>query len=85
MDKKLATRLRAEKKKTNKARDAVKSAEVLLTEDAGFIETDGMERTHRLSQREITENVDARAANQVFSLKLDEFGPYRCAYDRNGR
>lgn len=61
-------------------------------EEAGMIETeDLMERTARLTQREIRNSISVEAAHKSFSLDLSGGktnvgrGPYRCAYTRNGR
>lgn len=70
-------------------RDAVNSAagtDMLLQEEAGFLEADGpMEKTFKFKQDDIVEAVDVSTANKRFELKLNEFGPYRIDYTRNGR
>lgn len=67
------------------ARDAAERAEILLTEEQGFIEAEGMEKTWRLKQDEIVKHVDISTANKRFELKLNDFGPYTIDYSRNGR
>ncbi|ODV94337.1 hypothetical protein PACTADRAFT_51197 [Pachysolen tannophilus NRRL Y-2460] len=84
-DKKLNANL---KKLDSQYRDAVKSAEntdILLQEDAGFLEAEGMEKTFKFRQSEIRDSVDVSTANKNFELKLDQFGPYTLDYSRNGR
>lgn len=69
-------------------KDAVKSAQrtdILLQEDAGFLEAEGLEKTYKFKQSELKENVDVNTANKNFELKLEEFGPYAIDYTRNGR
>lgn len=67
------------------ARETAAKTEILLTEEQGFIESEGMEKTWRYKQDEIVENVDISTANKRFELKLNDFGPYTIDYSRNGR
>ena len=77
-------RLKHIKKKQNKA--AVKSvhSELLLTEEAGFLQPDDHEATYQITQKELKEAVDITSAAKCFDLSLD-FGPYKMDYFRNGR
>ncbi|KAJ2358944.1 putative U3 small nucleolar RNA-associated protein 7 [Coemansia erecta] len=59
--------------------------EVLLTESAGFLEAESMERTYKFTQRELAEHVDIASAGKIFDLQLGDFGPYSLDYTRNGR
>ncbi|VVD02379.1 unnamed protein product [Leptidea sinapis] len=75
------------KKKENKykfAQEQAARAEILLTENTGFLEVDEDHRTTCITQKVIGENVDITAATKIFDLNL-EFGPYRAKYSRNGR
>jgi len=63
---------------------AVRS-EILLPEESGFVEAEGMEKTYHFSQAELTAAVDQQSARKVFDIKLDELGPYTIDYTRNGR
>ena len=39
----------------------------------------------KITQHEIINNVDLFSAQKYFDLSLDQFGPYRINYTRNGR
>lgn len=68
--------------------EALKSAqkaEILLTEEQGFMEAEGMEKTWKFKQNEIVKNVDVSTAAKQFELKLNDYGPYTIDYTRNGR
>lgn len=61
-------------------------AEVLLPEQAGYLELDDASRkTSDVSQVELKKYVDIRTSNNSFSLELPEFGPYYFDYTRNGK
>lgn len=68
-------------------KDAQKKAlasEILLAEDAGYLEAEGMEKTFKFQQEDIKKHVDVQTANKLFSLNL-AFGPYHIDYTKNGR
>ena len=52
-------------------------------EAPGFLEKEHDHET--ITQHEIIENVDMLSAQKYFDLHLNEFGPYRVNYTRNGR
>lgn len=63
-----------------------------LGEESGLIETENaLERTARVTQREIKDSVSVEAAKKSFRLDLSGgkknvgLGPYRCDYSSNGR
>lgn len=63
-----------------------------LGEESGLIETENaLERTARVTQREIRDSVSVEAAKKSFALDLSGgkrnvgMGPYRCDYSYNGR
>ncbi|CEQ41621.1 SPOSA6832_03353 [Sporobolomyces salmonicolor] len=60
---------------------------LLLNQDsAGLIEAENdLERTWRVTQREIVDSSAVGVEGKQFSLTLDEFGPYAVDYTRNGR
>ncbi|RIA99013.1 WD40-repeat-containing domain protein [Glomus cerebriforme] len=66
---------------------AIKAArsEILLTEDPGYLETEGIEKTFNITQKQLKENVDEDSTKKIFDLKLPTFGPYSLDYTRNGR
>ena len=88
-DKKLKAKLKAVSNESKAAADALAEAEILLPSSAGFIEVENeMERTYKVTQKEIKESVDKLSANRAWNLDrvLDaERGPYRSAYTQNGR
>ncbi|KAL3064481.1 hypothetical protein OYC64_000695 [Pagothenia borchgrevinki] len=59
--------------------------DLLLPEDAGFLEGDEDEDTCTISQEDISDAVDITSASKYFDLKLSQFGPYRLDYSRTGR
>lgn len=44
-----------------------------------------MERTWKLSQKELKNHVDLNTSKKMFDLRLEEFGAYGLDYTRNGR
>lgn len=59
--------------------------DLLLPEDAGFLEGDEDEDTCTISQDDISDAVDITSGSKYFNLHLSQFGPYRLDYSRNGR
>ena len=60
-------------------------AEVLLPEQPGYLEVDDEYRTSvNVPQSELKRHVDVRTAQNSFELSLDQFGPYRVSYTKNG-
>ncbi|KAF2712165.1 BING4CT-domain-containing protein [Pleomassaria siparia CBS 279.74] len=85
-DKKLRANLRSLEAKTKEATIRAKGAEILLENNAGLLEPEhALERTYKIRQDEIVENVGVETAKLGFELKLESFGPYICDYTRNGR
>ena len=76
---------RSEKKISSAARQAAQ-AELLLPTEAGTLEPENeMERTARLSQRQVAQAVDLQTQRKAYDMKLERFGPYRACYTANGR
>lgn len=84
-DKKLRGNLKKLEYKFKAAATNAKDAEMLLEEEKGYLEADGMERTYKFSQKELVKAVDISTAQKGFDLKLPLFGPYSMDYTRNGR
>ena len=61
------------------------AAEVLLPGDTGFIRPEGNEKTYRLKQRDIINEVDMNTAKNAMDFQLTKFGPYNLNYSKNGR
>ncbi|XP_042347739.1 WD repeat-containing protein 46 [Plectropomus leopardus] len=59
--------------------------DLLLPEDAGFLEGDEDEDTCTISQEDIADAVDITSGAKYFHLKLSQFGPYRVDYSKTGR
>ncbi|XP_058499206.1 WD repeat-containing protein 46 [Solea solea] len=59
--------------------------DLLLPEDAGFLEGDKDEDTCTISQDDIADAVDITSGAKYFNLKLSQFGPYRLDYNKTGR
>ncbi|KAF4036466.1 BING4CT (NUC141) domain protein [Phytophthora infestans] len=75
---------RAHEKQKLAAESAAKS-EILLPDQAGFLEAEGIEKTYKFTQRQLADNVDVNTARKIFSLDLPDYGSYRVKYTRNGR
>ncbi|XP_065510792.1 WD repeat-containing protein 46 [Caloenas nicobarica] len=67
------------------AAEGAARAELLLPQEPGFLEADPGEDTCTVTQRDIAEAVDIASAAKHFELKLEQFGPYRVDYTRDGR
>lgn len=85
-DRKLRRNLKHLEGKYQSAAMQAKDAEILLEHTPGFLEAEGeMERTYKVRQDEIADNVAVETAMKKFELKLDQLGPYLCEYTKNGR
>lgn len=85
-DKKLRRNLKALEVKYQDAASSAKDAEILLENTGGFLEPEAeLERTLKVKQRDIVDNVAVETAQKRFDLKLDALGPYVFDYTRNGR
>ncbi|KAI7210109.1 BING4CT-domain-containing protein [Hortaea werneckii] len=85
-DKKLRGKLRALEERNKDAALKAKDAEILLENQSGFLEPEGeLERTYKVRQDDIRNDVGVETAKKGFDLKLDGLGPYTCDYTRNGR
>lgn len=84
-NKKRAKQIKQMEEDYEEARESAEKAEILLTEEQGFIEAEGMEKTWKFKQDDIVKNVDVSTASKRFELKLYDYGPYTIDYTRNGR
>lgn len=85
-DKKLRSNLKSLENKYKEATVKAKDAEILLENTSGFLEPEHeLERTYRVRQDEIQEDVATDTAKKRFELKLDQLGPYVFDYSRTGR
>ena len=86
-DKKLRANLKSLENKNRDAALQAKSAEILLEHTSGFLEPEhALERTYKVRQDEIRQDVAIETAKKGFELKLEGLGPYDvCDYTRNGR
>ncbi|KAM9323861.1 WD repeat-containing protein 46 [Gastrophryne carolinensis] len=82
---KFEKRLKLEEKKVQTALGQAARHDLLLPEEAGFLEGDDGEDTSTITQQDIVEVVDITSATKHFNLFLNQFGPYRISYSRNGR
>jgi len=84
-DKKVKGNMKKFERKTKEAAFKSVQSELLLTEEAGYLEAEGMEKTYKFTQDQIRENVDLSTQAKMFNLELDKLGPYTFDYTRNGR
>uniref|UniRef100_A0A3Q2XQ12 WD repeat-containing protein 46 n=1 Tax=Hippocampus comes TaxID=109280 RepID=A0A3Q2XQ12_HIPCM len=59
--------------------------DLLLPEEAGFLEGDENEDTCTISQQDIADAVDITSGTKYFDLNLSQFGPYQLDYSKTGR
>ncbi|GAB5366783.1 hypothetical protein AAMO2058_001173000 [Amorphochlora amoebiformis] len=82
-------RLKGEMKHTEdqilNATEQAARAEILLTQDSGHLEPEGMEKTWRFKQEDLRTEVDVRTQKKMFKINLTQFGPYCCDFSREGR
>lgn len=85
-DRKLRANMKALEAKYKEAAVRAKDAEILLEHDAGLIEAEGeLERTYKVRQQDIRQDVGIETAKKGFELRLEGMGPYVAEYSRNGR
>ncbi|CAG8680497.1 10417_t:CDS:2, partial [Ambispora leptoticha] len=84
-NKKLKGTLQRTEKRFNDAAQKAARSELLLTEEAGQLEAEGMEKTFQITQEKLKEHIDISSASKIFNLDLPTFGPYALDYTRNGR
>lgn len=78
--------IKRSEKKINEAAKKAAQSEMLLPTEKGVLEAEHeMERTARMSQREVTQAVDLQTQRKAYDMKLDKFGPYKAHFTANGR
>nr|DBA20443.1 TPA: hypothetical protein GDO54_017220 [Pyxicephalus adspersus] len=77
--------MRLEENKVEAAMNQAARHDLLLPEESGFLEGDEGEDTCTITQHDIVDVVDITSASKHFNLFLNQFGPYRINYSRNGR
>ncbi|KAK7014075.1 WD repeat-containing protein 46 [Halocaridina rubra] len=78
-------RLENKEARVKEAEEEAARAEVLLTENTGLMEANEGTYTSHVAQTDIRDSVDITSATKSFDLKLDQFGPYKMQFTRNGR
>ncbi|KAF3529369.1 hypothetical protein DY000_02043527 [Brassica cretica] len=85
-DKKLKTQLASREKLYGKsAKAAAKIEKWLLPASAGYLETDGLEKTWRIKQTDIAKEVDLLSSKNQYDIVLPDFGPYKLDFTASGR
>ncbi|CAN6894290.1 unnamed protein product [Brassica oleracea] len=85
-DKKLKTQLASREKLYGKsAKAAAKIEKWLLPASAGYLETDGLEKTWRVKQTDIAKEVDILSSRNQYDIVLPDFGPYKLDFTASGR
>ncbi|XP_078286330.1 WD repeat-containing protein 46-like [Rhinoraja longicauda] len=79
------SRLQQGAKLSKHAQRLAARSDLLLPEEAGFLEADEGEDTCTILQQDIASVVDITSSAKYFNLDLTQFGPYRINYTRNGR
>ncbi|KAK3770476.1 hypothetical protein RRG08_027959 [Elysia crispata] len=75
-------KIRAREKVFEKVAEKSARAELLCAEEQGSLEA---EKTYQITQNDIRSTADEATQQKIFDLRLDQFGPYRLDYTRNGR
>lgn len=71
IDKKMNRKMKKLREKTEDAAYRAAQAELLLPDEAGFLEPEGpMEKTYKVTQRDVADAVDLQTSNKVGSIIL---------------
>lgn len=81
----LKHKLKEKEKAFHEAEVAAARAEILLTETSGQLVAEDDSYTSHITQRDIRDAVDITSATKSFDLNLNQFGPYKMRFIRNGR
>jgi U3 small nucleolar RNA-associated protein 7 len=63
---------------------ATLNQQILSTHNASLLEAEGMEKTWKFSQKELSKNLDLQTKKNQFALNL-QFGPYKVNYSQNSQ
>lgn len=84
-DRRLRGKLKAHENKYEQSVKQAARSELLMTETAGSLETEGIEKTYNYKQADIASALNITSAQKFFDLNLDKFGPYKIDYTKNGK
>lgn len=85
-DKKLRGNLQKLERRYKDATLKAKDAEILLENESGYLEAEGeLEKTYKVKQYDLQQELALETSRKAFELKLDRQGPYFADYTRNGR
>uniref|UniRef100_A0A1J3CJS0 Putative U3 small nucleolar RNA-associated protein 7 n=1 Tax=Noccaea caerulescens TaxID=107243 RepID=A0A1J3CJS0_NOCCA len=85
-DKKHKTQLASRENLFGKsAKSAAKIEKWLLPAEAGYLETEGLEKTWRVKQTDIAKEVNLLSARNQYDIVLPDFGPYKIDFTASGR
>ncbi|KAK8799475.1 hypothetical protein WA158_006024 [Blastocystis sp. Blastoise] len=84
VNKKLYSLDKRSKKEAKLTKNAIKETNMLLPEEGGYLEAEGVEKTGNFSQKKLKKEVDISVQKRMFNLELTQFGPYICTYNREG-
>lgn len=66
-DKKLKSNIKKTEKRFQDAAEQAEKLEMLLPEESGYLEAEGMEKTYKFRQEELAQNVDINTSKKVRS------------------
>lgn len=85
-DKKLKGQLAVREELYGKsARAAAKAEKWLMPSEGGYLEAEGIEKTWRIKQEAIAQEVDISSSKNQYDIVLPELGPYTLDYTSSGR
>lgn len=86
LDKKLKGQLSVKEKLYGQsAKAAAMTEKWLMPTEHGYLEAEGLEKTWRIKQETILQEVDIISSRQPFDMVLKDLGPYKVEYTSSGR
>eukprot|EP00268_Persea_americana_P027793 TRINITY_DN2706_c0_g1_i1.p1 TRINITY_DN2706_c0_g1~~TRINITY_DN2706_c0_g1_i1.p1 ORF type:complete len:546 (+),score=120.42 TRINITY_DN2706_c0_g1_i1:231-1868(+) len=67
------------------AKNAAKAEKWLMPCEEGYLEAEGLEKTYRIKQESIINEVDILSSRKAFDIVLPDLGPYTVDYTSSGR